>query len=220
MANYIVAKKMSTIALTGGRAFFVPAGFTDRGNIMTEGQETNGKNQAERKRAMLWEIYGIDQEDCSAIVEQHIDNTRKLDNAEDKVRMACDIVELLKAADENTADGSELSRRTLDQLDRVQSLLKSAQKKIDKYENEQKIRDIENWKQGAVTIDASVLKAIDDAHTDVTDAGVILEGVPGELDQLDRPDRAVMDCINSAMENLCRIFDVVGNPSTRKGGAS
>jgi len=102
----------------------------------------------ERKRVMLWEIHGIDQEDCAAIVEQHIDNTRKLDNAENKVRMARDIVELLKAADENTADGSELSLRTLDQLDRIQSLLKSAAKKIDKYSNEQKIRDIENFKQG------------------------------------------------------------------------
>ncbi len=27
MAKYIVAKKMSTIALAGGRAFFVPSGF-------------------------------------------------------------------------------------------------------------------------------------------------------------------------------------------------
>ncbi len=96
----------------------------------------------------LWIRYGISKEDCTVIVEQHIDNTRKLDNAEDKIRMACDIAELLKAADENVADGSELSRRTLDQLDRVQSLLKSAQKKIDKYSVEQKIRDIENFKQG------------------------------------------------------------------------
>jgi len=112
------------------------------GQVMTEIQSD------ERKRVMLWEIHGIDQEDCAAIVEQHIDNTRKLDNAEDKVRMARDIVELLKAADENTADGSELSLRTLDQLDRIQSLLKSAAKKIDKYSNEQKIRDIENFKQG------------------------------------------------------------------------
>ncbi len=101
----------------------------------------------ERKRVMLWEIHGIDQEDCAAIVKQHIGNTRKLDNAENKVRMARDIVELLKAADENTADGSELSLRTLEQLDRVQSLLKSAQKKISKYETEQKIREIENWKE-------------------------------------------------------------------------
>ena len=58
--------------------------------------------------------------------------------------MARDIVELLKAADEDVADGTELSRRTLDQLDRVQSLLISAAKKINKYETEQKIRDIEN----------------------------------------------------------------------------
>ena len=105
-------------------------------------------NEERCKRVMLYEIHGIDQKDCAAIIEQHIDNTRKLDNAENKVRMACDIVELLKAADENTADGEELSLRTLEQLDRVQSLLKSAGKKIDKYSNEQKIRDIENFKQG------------------------------------------------------------------------
>ncbi len=142
MANCIVAKKMSTIALTGGRAFFVPAGLTNRGNIMTEIQ-----SDERYKRVMLHEIHGISREDCMVIVEQHIDNTRKLDNAEDKIRMARDIVELLKAADESY-DGEELSRRTLDQLDRVQSLLKSAQKKISKYENEQKIRDIENFKQG------------------------------------------------------------------------
>ncbi len=105
-------------------------------------------DEERRKRVMLWEIHGISQEDCSAIVEQHIDNTRKLELAEDKLRMACDIVELLKDADQNFAASGELSLRTLDQLDRVQSLLKSAAKKIDKYENEQKIRDIENFKQG------------------------------------------------------------------------
>ncbi len=99
----------------------------------------------------LWVRYGISKEDCTAIAEQHIDNTRKLQNAEDKIRRARDIVELLTAADENVADGSELSLRTLDQLDRVQSLLKSAQKKIDKYSNEQKIRDIEKWKEGAAS---------------------------------------------------------------------
>jgi methyl-accepting chemotaxis protein len=110
---------------------------------MTEIQSDEGQ-----KRVMLWEIHGISQEDCAAVVEQHIDNTRKLNNAEDKVRMARDIVKLLKSADENTADGSELSLRTLDQLDRVESLLKSAKKKIDKYSNEQKIRDIEKWKEG------------------------------------------------------------------------
>ena len=109
---------------------------------------TETQSDEERKRVMLWEIHGIDHEDCAAIVKQHIDNTRKLENAEDKVRRAHDIVELLKAADENYDDDDQLSLRTLDQLDRVQSLLKSAKKKISKYENEQKIRDIENWKQG------------------------------------------------------------------------
>ena len=104
-------------------------------------------NEERRKRVMLYEIHGISQEDCSAIVRQHIDNTRKLDSAEDKVRMARDIVKLLKAADANSINKHTLSLRTLDQLDRVQSLLKSAQKKIDKYEVEQKIREIENFKQ-------------------------------------------------------------------------
>ena len=102
----------------------------------------------ERKRVMLWEIHGIDQEDCAAIVEQHIDNTRKLDNAEDKVRMARDIVELLKAADESYDYDDELSQKTHDQLDRGLSLLKSAEKKIDKYGDQQMNRDIESWKQG------------------------------------------------------------------------
>ena len=101
-------------------------------------------DEERRKRVMLYEIYGISQEDCAVIVEQHIVNTRKLDSAEDKIRMACDLVELLRAADESD---QELSLRTLEQLDRAQSLLKSAQKKIDKYGTEQKIRDIENWKQ-------------------------------------------------------------------------
>ena len=105
----------------------------------------------ERKRVMLHEIHGISQEDCTAIVVQHIDNTRKLDNAEDKIRMARDLVKLLKAADANSSDKYTLSLRTLEQLDRVQSLLKSAQKKIDKYSVEQKIRDIENFKQGGAS---------------------------------------------------------------------
>ncbi len=96
----------------------------------------------------LWVRYGISKDDCTAIVEQHIDNTRKLDNAEDKIRMARDIVDLLRAADADSSDKHTLSLRTLEQLDRVQSLLKSAQKKIDKYSVEQKIREIENFKLG------------------------------------------------------------------------
>ena len=114
---------------------------------MTEMQS----DEERRKRVMLYEIHGINQEDCSAIVEQHINNTRKLQSAEDKIRRARDLVELLKATDESVDNGQELSLRTLDQLDRVESLLKSAQKKIDKYSNEQKIRDIENWKQGGAS---------------------------------------------------------------------
>ncbi len=111
---------------------------------MTEIQSDEG-----HKSPLLWERYGISQEDCSVVVGQYVDNTRKLRSAEDKIRRARDLVKLLKAADES--DGQELSLRTLDQLDRVESLLKSAQKKIDKYSNEQKIRDIENWKQGGAS---------------------------------------------------------------------
>ena len=118
---------------------------------MSDELTTNGENQAERKHVMLYEIYGISQEDCSAIVGRYCDNTRKLDNAKDKVRRANDLVELLMAADENSSDHHTLSLRTLEQLDRVQSLLKSAQKKIDKYCTEQKIRDIENFKQGGAS---------------------------------------------------------------------
>ena len=110
---------------------------------MTEIQSDEG-----HKLPLLWERYGISQEDCSVIVGQYVDNTRKLRSAEDKIRRARDLVKLLKAADESVDDGQELSLRTLDQLDRIQSLLKSAKKKIDKYSNEQKHRDIENWIQG------------------------------------------------------------------------
>ncbi len=108
-------------------------------------------DEERRKTVMLYEIHGISQEDCAAIVDQHIDNTRKLEYAEDKIRMARDIVKILKAADANSSNKHTLSIRTLEQLDRVQSLLKSAQKKIGKYEVEQKIRDIENLKQGSAS---------------------------------------------------------------------
>ena len=81
-------------------------------------------------------------------IEQSHDDRRKVTSAADKIRRACDIVELLKDADENFA---ELSLRTLEQLDRVQSLLKSAEKKITKYGDEQMYRDIENWKQGGAS---------------------------------------------------------------------
>ena len=109
---------------------------------------TDIQSDEEPKRVMLWETHGISQKDCLVIVKQHLDKTRKLNRAEDEIRRARDIVDLLKADDESY-DGDELSLRTLDQLDRVQSLLKSAQKKIDKYSVEQKIRDIENFKQEA-----------------------------------------------------------------------
>ncbi len=141
------AIKEGTITLTGFRAFLcLSAGFIQiGGEVMTDIQSDEAQQSP-----FLWIRYGISKEDCTAIVNQHCDNTRKLDNAEDKIRMARDIVELLKAADESY-DGDELSLRTLDQLDRVQSLLKSAQKKIDKYEVEQKIREIENFKQGSTS---------------------------------------------------------------------
>jgi len=61
---------------------------------------TEIQSDERRKRVMLYEIHGIDQEVCAAIIKQHIDNTRKLDNAEDKIRRARDLVELLKAADD------------------------------------------------------------------------------------------------------------------------
>jgi hypothetical protein len=113
---------------------------------------TEMQSDEECKSVFLWEPYGISQEDCSVIVEQYIDNTRKLRSAEDKVRRARDIVELLKAADEiGMNEDYDLSLRTLEQLDRVESLLKSAQKKISKYETEQKIREIEGWKEGAAS---------------------------------------------------------------------
>ena len=83
---------------------------------MTEIQSDEGY-----KRVMLHEIHGIEQDDCAAIVDQHIDNTRKLENAEDKIRMARDIVKLLRAADANSSNKHTLSIRTLEQLDRVQS---------------------------------------------------------------------------------------------------
>ncbi len=118
---------------------------------MTDVIPTDGENQAEPKSPFLWEIYGISHEDCSAIVSQHIDNTRKLDSAENKVRRARDLVNLLMAADESCVDEHSLTLRTLEQLDRVASLLKSAQKKIDKYSDEQKHRDIKNWKEGGAS---------------------------------------------------------------------
>ncbi len=113
---------------------------------------TEIQSDEERKRVMLYEIHGIDQEDCAAIIEQHIDNTRKLDNAEDKVRRARDIVDLLMDADAgNTAGDYDLSCRVYYSLKRAQSLLKSAAKKIDKYGDEQRWRDVENWKQGGAS---------------------------------------------------------------------
>ncbi len=46
MAKYIVAKIKGTIALAGGRAFFVPAGF-NRKNIMSEAIAIQPKNDKE-----------------------------------------------------------------------------------------------------------------------------------------------------------------------------
>ena len=80
----------------------------------------------EARPVPLYERHGISQEDCLFFIEQSHDDRRKVTSAADKIRRACDIVELLKDADENFA---ELSLRTLEQLDRVQSLLKSAEKR-------------------------------------------------------------------------------------------
>jgi len=115
---------------------------------MQSDERTNGEDQAKLRQVPLHERYGISQEDCLVVVAKSQYNRRKLDIAEDKIRRARDLVELLKDADEGT---NELSRRTLEQLDRVQSLLKSAAKKIDKYDDEQRYRDVENWKQGGAS---------------------------------------------------------------------
>ncbi len=113
---------------------------------------TEIQSDERRKRVMLYEIHGISQEDCSVIVGQFRDNTRKLQNAEDKIRRARDLLEFLMAADAHGMNEDyDLSLRTLEQLDRVESLLKSAQKKISKYETEQKIREIESWKERAAS---------------------------------------------------------------------
>ncbi len=105
-------------------------------------------DDAQPRPVPLHELHGISQEDCLAFIEQSHDHRRKVDSAADKIRRARNIVELLKDADENFAD---LSLRTLDQLDRVLSLLKSAAKKIDKYGDQQMYRDIESWKQGCAS---------------------------------------------------------------------
>lgn len=111
---------------------------------MTEGQETNGKNQAERRPVPLWERHGMSQQDyCdAAAISQH--GMRKLGFAELKVQESRDLLGLLMDAG---IDNGDLSGRAIYVLDRVQLLLKSAVKKIDKYGVEQRYRDVENWKQ-------------------------------------------------------------------------
>ena len=108
-------------------------------------------DEAQPRPVPLHERHGISQEDCLFFIEQSHDDRRKVSSAADKIRRARDIVELLKAADESYDDGEELSLRTLDQLDWVQSLLESAGKKLDKYGDQQMNRDIENWKEGGAS---------------------------------------------------------------------
>ncbi len=102
----------------------------------------------EARPVPLHERHGISQEDCLVAIGQSNNNRQNVSSAADKIRRARDIVELLKAADESYDYDDELSQKTHDQLDRVLSLLKSAEKKIDKYGAQQMNRDIENWKQG------------------------------------------------------------------------
>ena len=102
----------------------------------------------EARPVPLHERHGISREDCLSAIGQSNNNRRNVSSAADKIRRARDIVELLKAADESYDYDDELSQKTHDQLDRVLSLLKSAEKKIDKYGDQQMNRDIETWKQG------------------------------------------------------------------------
>ena len=113
-----------------------------------EAQEANGEDQAELRPQTAWEQYGMSQEDYLIAAEPSYENAGKLRAAEEKVRKARELLQLLIDADAgNTTGDYDLSCRALSSLDQAQSLLKSAAKKIDKYGNEQKIRDIENWKQ-------------------------------------------------------------------------
>ena len=101
----------------------------------------------------LHERYGINQEDCLDAIGQSQVNSRKLTTARDKIRQASDLLEFLMGADALGANGQDydLSHRAYEQLLRVDSLLKSAAKKIDKHQNQQFHRDIENWKQGGAS---------------------------------------------------------------------
>ena len=114
--------------------------------LSDEGATT--EDQVKVKPIPLHERHGISREDCLSAIGQSNNNRRNVSSAADKIRRARDIVELLKAADESYDYDDELSQKTHDQLDRVLSLLKSAEKKIDKYGDQQMNRDIENWKQG------------------------------------------------------------------------
>ena len=110
-----------------------------------EAQETNGEDQEEVRPQPLWEQYGMSRESCSEAIEQSHANTRKLDNAEIKIEKAGDLLNLLRQADETTCEDYDLSVRAIYVLEQVQSLLKSAVKKITKYGEEQFHRDIKNW---------------------------------------------------------------------------
>ena len=110
-----------------------------------ETQEANGEEQAEPRPVPPWEHYGMSREDYCEAVGQSGDNFRKLIIAEIKIERASDLVKLLMDADSASGDDYDLSVRAIDMLDRVRSLLKSAIKKIGKYENEQSDRDVRNW---------------------------------------------------------------------------
>jgi len=140
---------MSTTTLPGGRTFLCLLA-PNRRNIMTEiptdeTQETNGEDQAELRPVPLWERLEMTQEDYFTAAEQSGDNMRKLITAENKVQEAFGLLRLLRDADGNTTDDYDLSLRALYLLDRIQPLLKSAAKKIEKFRVEQHYRDVENW---------------------------------------------------------------------------
>ncbi len=111
-----------------------------------EAQETNGEDQEELRPQPAWERYGMSQEDYFHVAGQSSRNMRKLSNAELRVERAGELLALLMEADgTKEGDDYDLTVRAIYMLKQVRSLLKSAVKKIGKYENQQRARDIANW---------------------------------------------------------------------------
>ena len=124
------------------------------------------------------------------------------------IQEAHSVATLLSMADEN----KDLDPCALPEIGKVIVRLLSQPMECSTYISNEK----EAAAEGTVIIDAAFLSALDDLHNDVTDAGVLLAGVPGEKEELDRQDRAASVCINAACRNLDTIFDVVGKPNTRR----